>query len=105
MKWVNDWPVVNDGKDITFDMPGLRNLPRPKVWRDDFNGKFADKAYYTPRTPYKKFDSLVARPGWLRLRGNPYTLSDLETPATLMRKQVDLNTTWSTEASHLIVSL
>lgn len=102
MKWVNDWPVVNGGKDIAFDMPGLSNLPRPKSWRDDFNGKLADKAYYTPRTPYKKFESLTARPGWLRLRGNPYTLSDRETPATLMRKQVDLNTVWSTEVSHLI---
>lgn len=102
MKWVNDWPVVNGGKDIAFDMPGLSNLPRPKSWRDDFNGKLGDKAYYTPRTPYKKFESLTARPGWLRLRGNPYTLSDRETPATLMRKQVDLNTVWSTEVSHLI---
>ncbi|KAH8149830.1 uncharacterized protein LAJ45_05982 [Morchella importuna] len=97
MKWVDGWPVINNGEDITFEMPGLYDLERPKKWRDDFSGKLGDKGYYTPRTPYKKFYSLDERPGWLRIKGNPYTLSDRETPATLMRKQVDLGTVWSSE--------
>lgn len=92
------WPVVNKGNPVTFDMPGLYDLARPKVWRDDFaGGKLKDKAYYTARTPYKAFHSLDTRPGWLRLRGNLYTLSDRETPAAFFRKQVDLETVWSTE--------
>lgn len=117
MNWIDGWPVINDGNDITFEMPGLYDLDRPKKWRDDFDGKLVDKGYYTTRTPYKKFYSLDERPGWLRMKGtdnnhhhtklraainlinlgNPYTLSNRETPATLMRKQVDLGTVWSTE--------
>lgn len=94
----NGWPVVNQGEPVTLTIPGLYNLPRPKVWRDDFSAReLKDKAYYTARTPYKSFHSLDSRPGWLRLRGNPYTLSDRETPAALFRKQVDLETVWSTE--------
>jgi beta-xylosidase len=96
--WEDDWPVVNNGNDITFDIPGLYDLARPKKWRDSFNRKLVDKAYYTPRTPYKKFYDLGKRKGWCRLNGNPYTLSDRETPAVLLRKQVDLNTVFSTEA-------
>lgn len=92
------WPVVNNGDPIAFEMPGLYDLARPQLWRDDFTGHtLKDKGYYTARTPYKPFHSLDARPGWLRLRGNPYTLSDRETPAALFRKQVDLETVWSTE--------
>lgn len=92
------WPVVNNGSPITFEMPGLYHLTRPQRWRDDFSGgKLKDKDYYTARTPYKAFHSLDARPGWLRLRGNPYTLSDRETPAAFFRKQEDLEVTWSTE--------
>ena len=41
MKWLDDgWFTINDGKDITFDMPGLYNLSVPKVWRDDFKGEW-----------------------------------------------------------------
>ena len=43
--WTDDgWPVVNGGKPISLEMPGLYELARPKVWRDDFEGgHFADK--------------------------------------------------------------
>jgi beta-xylosidase len=115
--WEDDWPVVNHNQPITFEMPGLYDLARPKLWRDEFNGDFADKGdvsspsvgssgtyvnhvlagYYTQRTPYKAFHSFTARQNYLRLRGNPYTLSDRETPAAFFRKQVDLETVWSTE--------
>jgi beta-xylosidase len=98
VEWKDGWPLVNGGKPISLDMPGLYNLDRPKKWRDDFSGgKLADKAYYFARTPYKAFHNLEARPGFLRLHGNPYTLSDRETPAALFRKQVDLETVWMTE--------
>jgi beta-xylosidase len=94
--WDGGWPVVNGGRPITLEMPGLYDLARPKLWRDDFTHALADKGYYTQRTPYKPFTNMTARPGWLRLRGNPYTLSDRDTPAALFRKQVDLETVWST---------
>ena len=92
------WPVFNDNKPITERMPGvLYDLARPPKWRDDFDGGLADKSYYYLRTPYKDFKDFKAVPGKLRLRGNVYTLSDRETPAALLRKQVDVNTTFSAE--------
>jgi beta-xylosidase len=94
--WKDGWPIVNNGNLITENMPGLYNLPRPKVFRDNFSGKLADKAYYTPRTPYKTFHSFP-KSGGVRLKGNPYTLSHRETPAVLLRKQVDFNTVFSTQ--------
>lgn len=78
MEWVDGWPIVNGGNPITFEMPGLEDIPRPTTWKDDFEGPdLVDKAYYTPRTPYKAFHSLSERQGYLRLRGNPYTLSGM----------------------------
>ena len=96
--WDEDgWPLFNDGKPITISNPGiLYELPRPKKWRDDFEGRLADKNYYTLRTPYKTFHSLTARPGYLRLTPNIYDLSQRETPAALLRKQSDVNVTFST---------
>ncbi|KAJ1304788.1 hypothetical protein OPQ81_005924 [Rhizoctonia solani] len=97
MKWLDDgWFTINDGKDITFDMPGLYNLGVPKIWRDDFKGNLADKNYYTVRTPYKTFHAF-AKGGGLDIRGNIYNLSDRETAACLFRKQSDISTTFSTK--------
>ncbi|CAE6511811.1 unnamed protein product, partial [Rhizoctonia solani] len=97
MKWLNDgWFTINDGKDITFDMPGLYNLNVPKIWRDEFKGKLADKNYYTVRTPYKTFHAFP-KSGGLDISGNIYNLSDRETAACLFRKQTELSTTFSTK--------
>ncbi|EUC64042.1 glycoside hydrolase family 43 protein [Rhizoctonia solani AG-3 Rhs1AP] len=97
MKWLNDgWFTINDGKDITFDMPGLYNLNVPKVWKDEFKGKLADKNYYTVRTPYKTFYALP-KSGGLDISGNVYNLSDRETAACLFRKQTEISTTYSTQ--------
>ncbi|EPS42159.1 hypothetical protein H072_3829 [Dactylellina haptotyla CBS 200.50] len=99
--WKDGWPIANAGKDITFEMAGLYNKARPEVfvdhfWRGENNG-FADKKYYTQRTPDKVFHSFTARQGWLRLYGNVYTPSDRRTPAMFLRKQEDINTVFSTE--------
>lgn len=95
--WDEDgWPIFNNGQPITTHLPGvLYDLERPSTWRDDFEGKLVDKSYYTLRTPYKDFKDFTSKPGHLGLRGNVYTLSDRETPAAIMRKQVDHNTTFS----------
>uniref|UniRef100_A0A0W0GE21 Beta-xylosidase C-terminal Concanavalin A-like domain-containing protein n=1 Tax=Moniliophthora roreri TaxID=221103 RepID=A0A0W0GE21_MONRR len=105
-RWDEDgWLIVNDGKPIEEQMPGLYELDRPTIWRDGFEGNFTDKEYYTQRTPYKAFHRFVEG-GGLRLKGNIYTLSDRETPAAFFRKQVDLSAIWSsklrfTPTSHL----
>jgi beta-xylosidase len=92
------WPVINGGEVVGLDVPGvLYDLKKPKLWRDEFEGKLKDKAYYTPRTPYKQAVFLNERKGYARLKGNVYTLAQRETPACLFRKQTDLETVFSTE--------
>ncbi|KAI3558011.1 glycosyl hydrolase family 43 [Colletotrichum abscissum] len=94
------WPMFNNNEPIAEYMPDvLYDLNRPKIWRDDFEGGLTDEAYYYTRTPYKGFTDFESSPGKLRIRGNVYTLNDRETPAALLRKQVDINTTFSTEVS------
>nr|XP_036575078.1 Non-reducing end alpha-L-arabinofuranosidase BoGH43A 2 [Colletotrichum truncatum]KAF6781588.1 Non-reducing end alpha-L-arabinofuranosidase BoGH43A 2 [Colletotrichum truncatum] len=99
--WDNDgWPIFNNNEPITEHLPNvLYDLDRPLVWRDDFDGGLVDKSYYYLRTPYKDFKDFDSSPGKLRIRGNVYTLNDRETPAALLRKQVDVNTTFSTEVA------
>ncbi|KAG8720286.1 hypothetical protein FRC08_000646 [Ceratobasidium sp. 394] len=95
--WTKDgWYTINDGKDITFNMPGLYDLTTPTTWKDSFAGAFADKNYYTVRTPYKPFHTFP-KSGGLSLRGNVYTLSDRETPAAFFRKQSEVSTIFSTK--------
>lgn len=96
--WEDGWPVFNNNKIITEAMPGvLYDLEQPRVWRDDFDGRLADKQYYYLRTPCKDFKDFQSSPGKLGVKGNIFTLSDRDTPAALLRKQVHHNTTFSTE--------
>lgn len=98
--WEDGWPIFNNGEPIVEHDPDvLYDLERPASWQDDFDGDFVDKDYYYLRTPYKEFRDFESAPGKLRLHGNSYTLSHRETPAAVLRKQVDLNTTFSTELS------
>ncbi|CAE6350245.1 unnamed protein product [Rhizoctonia solani] len=97
VEWTKDgWYTINGGKDITFNMPGLYNLSTPKVWKDSLKGGFADKNYYTVRTPYKAFHTFP-KTGGINIRGNIYSLSDRETAAAFFRKQTDVTTTFSTK--------
>ncbi|KAF8757118.1 glycosyl hydrolase 43 family [Rhizoctonia solani] len=87
MKWLDDgWFTINDGKDITIDMPGLYNLEVPKVWKDEFKGGFADKNYYTVRTPRRD-----------RHQRQHLQPERRETAACFFRKQSEISTTFSTK--------
>jgi beta-xylosidase len=100
VEWREDgWPTFNKGQPITENMEGyLYDLPRPRIWRDDFNnGTLADKNYYRIRTPFKDTVDLQSRPGFARLHGSPYTISNRASPSALLRKQQDINVTFSTE--------
>lgn len=48
MKWENDWPVVNEGKNITLqgEGPGLYQLQQPTGWRDDFTDPELQLGWY-----------------------------------------------------------
>ncbi|KAL4758217.1 concanavalin A-like lectin/glucanase domain-containing protein [Aspergillus foveolatus] len=55
-----------------------------------------DIGCYTIRTPYKQEYSLHERPGYLRIWGNAYNLTQVTTPTTYLQKQVSLSAVWST---------
>ncbi len=81
--------------------PGLYNLSLPRSWVDDFGYKNESKdeleiGWYSIRTPYKQEYSLHERPGYLRIWGNAYNLTQVATPTVYLQKQVSLSTVWST---------
>lgn len=64
---------------------------------DDFHP--ADElaiGWYSVRTPYKKYYSLVDRQGYLRVWGNAYNLTEKISPSIYLQKQTALTQTWST---------
>ncbi|KAK6204208.1 hypothetical protein LQW54_008327 [Pestalotiopsis sp. IQ-011] len=94
--WVDDWPVVNEGRNITLETNGrakqvvqaLEQINAGDVkWRADLKREDLELGWYQKNTPLKKCYSLTERPGHLRLYGNCYDLSWPEAPAMLLRKQ------------------
>ncbi|ETS81986.1 hypothetical protein PFICI_06988 [Pestalotiopsis fici W106-1] len=93
--WVDDWPVVNEGRNITLETRGrgqvIQALEQVKSgdvkWRADLEREDLELGWYQKNTPLKKCYSLTERPGHLRLYGNCYDLSWPEAPAMLLRKQ------------------
>lgn len=101
VEWREDgWPTFNQGKLITENMEGyLYDLPRPKIWRDDFDCDQLAKTYHRIRTPLKETIDLKSRPGFARIHANAYGLSSRASPSALLHKQQDINVTFSTELS------
>ncbi|RYP79778.1 hypothetical protein DL769_002800 [Monosporascus sp. CRB-8-3] len=101
--WVNDWPVFNDGKNVT-----LRTLGRTSVkqllaqrksgdvtWQAALDKPELELGWYQKNTPLKQSYTLIERPGHLRLYGNCYNLWSPEAPAMLLRKQSSYTETFS----------
>jgi xylan 1,4-beta-xylosidase len=57
--------------------------------RYEFDGPALGPAWNFIRNPYDADRSLTERPGWLRLRGSPVTLSDQDAPAFAGRRRTD----------------
>ncbi|KAK6068857.1 Non-reducing end alpha-L-arabinofuranosidase BoGH43B 2 [Seiridium cupressi] len=93
--WVDDWPVFNDGGNITLETKGrgaVRQLvaqikPGDMKWTADLSKEGLELGWYQKNTPLKKCYTLTERPGYLRMHGNCYDLSSPEAPAMLLRKQ------------------
>ncbi|KAK7713289.1 hypothetical protein SLS64_004538 [Diaporthe eres] len=92
--WVDDWPIFNEGKNITLLTRGrdsqverLRPGDVPLEWQADLKRSNLELGWYQKNTPLKQSYSLTERPGYLRLWGNCYDLSSPEAPAMLLRKQ------------------
>lgn len=79
--WTEDgWPVVNEGKPISFEMDG-KSLPSEQLWekeseRDDFNDDKLGLIWNFRFNPVEGSTSLNERKGCLTLRGISNTLND-----------------------------
>ncbi|KAG5758300.1 hypothetical protein H9Q72_013566 [Fusarium xylarioides] len=96
VEWKHDWPVFNDGNNITLKTAG-RNLiksaskPSLQTWKADLSKDDLELGWYQKNTPIKKSYTLTEKPGVLRLYGNCYDLTSPEAPAMLLRKQTSYN--------------
>ncbi len=99
MTWDADgWPVIgNNGTiepEMEMDTLPIHTWPKPPV-RDDFDGPTLDVRWIMLRVPVGDRFDLAARPGWLTIRGNRWSLDDEHNPAILARRQEDWDCTVS----------
>jgi alpha-N-arabinofuranosidase len=93
--WEDGWPIVSPGSGrIEFeypapDLPEHRWPPQPE--RDNFESETLDLCWNFLRTPREDFWSLTERPGFLRLRLRPQTLSERANPSFVGRRQQHIN--------------
>ncbi|KAM0551307.1 hypothetical protein ACHAPJ_008411 [Fusarium lateritium] len=96
VEWEDDWPIFNDGNNITLKTAG-RDLVKsasssgPQTWRADLSRDKLELGWYQKNTPIKQSYSLTERSNALRLYGNCYDPSSPESPAMLLRKQTSYN--------------
>ncbi|KAF2000145.1 glycoside hydrolase family 43 protein [Amniculicola lignicola CBS 123094] len=103
VKWVDDWPIFNAGKNITFLTEGREHVQRiepttsdPTIqWSARLDQPELELGWYQKNTPLKKCYSLTERPNALRIHGSCYDLSSPEAPSMLLRKQESFNETFN----------
>ncbi|MBD0379518.1 glycoside hydrolase family 43 protein [Paenibacillus sedimenti] len=89
--WEDGWPVVNPGKGIIEwetrcpDLPQHRWPSKPAC--DHFDAPVLDDRWNFIRTPRGDFWSLAERPGHLRLRLKPDSITKPENPSFIGRRQ------------------
>ncbi|RYO86632.1 hypothetical protein DL766_003525 [Monosporascus sp. MC13-8B] len=101
--WVDDWPVFNDGKNVTLRTQGrtavkqllAQRKPGDVTWQAALDKPELELGWYQKNTPLKQSYTLVERPDHLRLYGNCYNLWSPEAPAMLLRKQSSYTETFS----------
>ncbi|KAH9892958.1 glycoside hydrolase family 43 protein [Xylariomycetidae sp. FL2044] len=102
--WFDDWPVFNDGKNITLETVGRYPIqqrltvqsPKGSIkWQANLDLPDLELGWYQKNTPLKQCYTLSERPGCLRIYGNCYDLTSPEAPAMLLRKQSSYAETFS----------
>ncbi|KAG6907505.1 hypothetical protein DXG01_008649 [Tephrocybe rancida] len=95
--WEDGWPVFNGGLPLTEHLPSVLTDVSPlSPYNNAFTSHTLDNSFYFVRTPYKKFYSLTARHGYLRLSANSYAPGDRDSAALLLRKQTAYEETFET---------
>jgi alpha-N-arabinofuranosidase len=98
--WSHDgWLEVNHRRTIDLEMEA-QTLPESpmeaELVRDDFTLPILQYCWNFLRNPYPETWSLTDRPGWLRLKGSPITLNEIDSPAFIGRRQQHMTCTAST---------
>jgi xylan 1,4-beta-xylosidase len=89
VSWENGGPVFSSGTgrvETSYPVPGLPASPWPDA-ADGFEGPELGPEWMFLRTPEEPFWSLTERPGHLRLRVRPESITDLVTPSVVVRRQ------------------
>lgn len=98
--WEDGWPIMSPGTgklEMSYQKPQLpetKTVIQPAC--DHFNGDRLNFTWNMVRTPKEEFYSLVERPGYLRLKLRPETITDLAVPSFIGRRQQHINFTAST---------
>ncbi len=88
--WEDGWPIVNPGAgrllaEFPAPLPPHPWPPEPPL--DDFGAPVLAPVWNMLRTPREEFFSLTARPGHLRLRLRPETVTEACNPSFVGRRQ------------------
>lgn len=94
--WTNEgWPVINEGREIGLHMTVERPFKEVKLMdeptRDPFNSPNMKKYWNTIRNPIHANYQLNHGQGMLFLTGTPVTLSEVDSPTFLGRRQQHFN--------------
>ena len=103
MVWEDGWPVVNPGKGIVEDtvmspelpVGGVDNVPA----KEDFDCPDLPMNFMFIRNPKEQNYSLSERPGYLRLKLDPDTISSRGNPSYVCRRQLAFDFTAKTAVS------
>jgi xylan 1,4-beta-xylosidase len=92
--WKKGWPVIGNEGKVSLTMNGP--LPEACPWeplpaRDEFDSSGLPLQYVFLRNPKPGSFSLRERPGWLRLHGNAFTISNQDACAFIGRRQQHLS--------------
>lgn len=104
VSWTDDgWPVVNENGTVTVDM-NVKTLPQvtpvPVPVRDDFTNESLGISWNFLRNPDMSQYSLSEKPGWLKIKGNSYSLDATASPGFTGRRQQDYNCTVTTKMNY-----
>jgi alpha-N-arabinofuranosidase len=91
VKWdANEWPVVNRNgtNSLKVDIETLPLKPFSKsAVRDEFNNQILGFEWVYLRNPELKNYSFNEKKGWLKLTGSKFSISEIESPTFLARRQ------------------
>ncbi|MEH7493311.1 glycoside hydrolase family 43 protein [Neobacillus niacini] len=82
------WPVLSTQVELEMDS-GTLKIEESENWRsiDNFNSETLNFSWNFLRNPAEGSWSLADRPGWLTLYGSSISLSDVDSPAFVGRRQ------------------